>query len=191
MMYLPEEYSDEILFERLKNDDQQAFKLLYDRYWDVLLQVALTKLKSQEEAEEALQEVFLSIWINRNKTTLKYLFKTYISAALKYTIYSKIANSSKYQNVEIGENVVNLLVDHSTEHYLAFNEAIIQIETLVTQLPERCQMVFRLSRDHGLSNKEISTTLNIAEKTVEGHITKAVRHLKDNLNGFAFFFFFF
>jgi len=190
-MHVPEEHSDEILFEQLRKDNQGAFKILYNRYWDKLLQVACTKLKVQEESEEVVQEVFLSIWSNRHKTVLNYSFRTYISAALKYSIYAKIATRSKHENVEIGEEVENQLIDHSTEQHLAFSEIIIQIETLVAQLPEKCQMVFRLSREQGLSTKEISSALDISEKTVEGHITKAVKHIKGNLNGFTSFLYFF
>ena len=190
-MHMPEEHSDEILFEQLRKDNQGAFRMLYNRYWDKLLQVAYAKLKIQEEAEEVIQEVFLSVWANRHKTTLKYSFRTYISAALKYSIYSKIASRLKYQNVEIGADMENRLMDHSTEQYLAFSEAIIQIETLVAQLPAKCQMVFRLSRDQGLTTREISTELDISEKTVEGHITKAVKYIKGNLNGFTSFLYFF
>ena len=190
-MHVPVEHSDEILFEQLKKDNQGAFKVLYNRYWDKLLQVAYTKLKVQEESEEVVQEVFLSVWSNRHKTTLKYTFKTYISAALKYSIYFRIVSKSKYKNVEIGEEIENELIDHGTEHYLAFREAVIQIEALVSQLPEKCQMVFRLSRDQGMSAKEISSEMNISKKTVEGHITKAVKHIRGNLNGFAFFLYFF
>ncbi len=184
-------HSDEVLFNLVKEDREGAFKTLYNRYWEKLLEVAYLKLRSQQEAEEAVQEVFISIWTNRHKIDLKYTFRTYISAALKYTIYRHVASKTKYQNVELGNDLENSLQDHSTENWLAFTDALLHLETVVAQLPNKCRIIYRMSREDGLSTRQISSVLAISEKTVEGHITKALKHIRENLNDLSIFFIFF
>lgn len=181
-MHLLSEESDEVLFELLKNDSEPAFTILYNRYWDKLLEIAFIKLQSQEDAEEIVQQLFLQIWNTRQQTTLKYTFRTYISAALKYSVYGKLAERKKRNAVSLEDESFDSLADHSTQDWLDFAQIRLEIETLVAQLPEKCQMVYRLSREEGFSSKEISKSMDISEKTVEGHLTKALKFIKGNLS---------
>ncbi|MES3019862.1 MAG: sigma-70 family RNA polymerase sigma factor [Bacteroidota bacterium] len=176
--------SDESLFLHLKDDRKSAFSILYNRYWDKLLGVAFIKLQSQEDAEEAVQQVFIQIWNSRHQTTLKYTFRTYISAALKYTIYAKFAERKKRNSVPFQDSILEGLVDDSTQNWLTFSQVREEIETLVAQLPEKCQLVYRLSRDEGFTTNEIAKKMGIAEKTAEGHLTKALKHIRSNLTLF-------
>ncbi|WP_421940484.1 RNA polymerase sigma factor [Pedobacter sp.] len=181
MLALSEE-SDEVLFDLLKEDSERAFSVLYNRYWEKLLEIAYIKLQSQEDAEEAVQQVFMRIWNSRHQTFLKYTFRTYISAALKYTIYANYAQRKKRKAISFEDELSHSLADNSTQHWLDFAQIRVEIENLVVQLPEKCQMVYRLSREEGLSVKEISANMDISEKTVEGHLTKALKHIKGNLS---------
>jgi RNA polymerase sigma-70 factor (ECF subfamily) len=176
------EETDEELFALLTQDGERAFGVLYKRYWDKLLQVAFYKLQLQEEAEEAVQQVFMDIWNNRSQTVLKFTFRTYISAALKYVIFARIAQRKKNIQVPIESHEIDLFIDDSTRQWLDFNDMRDKLEIVVSQLPEKCEMVFRLSREVGLSTKEIADELNISTKTVEAHITKALKTIKNNLN---------
>ncbi len=176
--------TDEELFALLTEDGERAFGLLYKRHWDKLLQVAFYKLQSQEEAEEAVQQVFMDIWNNRFQTVLKYTFRTYISAALKYVVFARMAQRKKNIQVPIDSHETNFFVDDSTRQLLDFNDMRDKLEMVVSQLPEKCELVFRLSREEGLSTKEIASELNISTKTVEAHITKAIKMVKTGLSQF-------
>jgi len=180
-MHLLSEETDEVLFDLLRDNSEKAFTVLYNRYWDKLLEVAFYKLQSQEDAEEVVQQLFLQIWNTRRQTVLKFTFRTYISAALKYTIYAKIAERKKRSSVSLDEESYENLADNSTQNWLDFSQIRLEIETLVAQLPEKCQMVYRLSREEGMTTKEISGNMDISEKTVEGHLTKALKYIKGNL----------
>ncbi|WP_442591747.1 RNA polymerase sigma-70 factor [Pedobacter sp. AW31-3R] len=176
------EEPDEVLFSLLKQNSDKAFAVLFHRYWDKMLEISLQKLHSQDDAEEVLQDVFLSIWNTRHQTILKYTFRTYLSASLKYRIYAKFAERAKHQATAIDGIMADTLPDNATQNWLDFDEIRKEIETLVAQLPEKCRMVFELSRNEGMTTKEIASKMEISEKTVEGHITKALKHLKNNLN---------
>ena len=181
--------TDELLFARLKDSNEKAFNVLYQRYWDKLLELAFYKLQSQEEAEEVVQQVFVDIWNNREQTQLKYTFRTYISAAVKYTVMAKLAQRKKSRSVSIDEHPEDSFIDDSTQQWLTFNDMRDELETLINQLPEKCGLVFRMSREDGLSTKEIATELNISTKAVEAHITRAIKALKSGLNQFFIFLF--
>ncbi len=76
------------------------------------------------------------------------------------------------------------LFDDSTNEQMALNDLKMMLEKSITELPEKCQEVFRLSRTQHLSIQEISLQLNISHKTVENHLTKALKHLRNSLGDF-------
>lgn len=176
------EATDEDLFVWLKEDDERAFNNLFERYWDRLLETAFYKLQSQTEAEEVVQQIFLDIWRNREVTQLKYSFRTYISAALRYSIYAAIAQRKKGNQISIDSLETDSFIDDSTREWLTFNDVRDKLELLMSQLPEKCELVFRMSREEGKSVKEIAEELDISTKTVEAHITKALKVLKSGIN---------
>ncbi|WP_345948956.1 sigma-70 family RNA polymerase sigma factor [Mucilaginibacter sp. PAMB04274] len=180
-MHVLTDETDEVLFDLLKEDSNRAFTALYRRYWDRLLEVALQKKLSQEDAEEAVQQVFINIWNNRYLTELKYSFNTYVSACLKYEVYANLAKKKKIFNVPIDGISESSFIDNGTQEFLNFVEIRDQLETIITNLPEKCQMVFRLSRESGFSNAEISGKMNISLKMVEAHMTKALKSIKNKL----------
>jgi RNA polymerase sigma-70 factor (ECF subfamily) len=190
-MTLYTDETDEELFALLSQGQQRAFSVLYTRYWDRLLEEAFYKLKSQTEAEGAVQQVFLDIWNNRFETVLKYSFRTYISAALRYVVFAKLALRKRNVRVSIDSFDIenDAFIDDSTQQWLAFNDVREKLESTVRQLPEKCEMVFRLSREKGLTTKEIALELNISPKTVEAHMSRALRAIKSALNQFRYLFF--
>jgi len=176
------EATDEDLFSWLKDDDERAFNTLFERYWDRLLETGFYKLQSQIAAEEVVQQIFLDIWRNRAITQLKYSFRTYISAALRYSIYAAIAQRKKDNQISIELLETDSFVDDSTREWLTFNDVRDKLEFLISMLPEKCEMVFRMSREQGMSVKEIASELDISTKTVEAHITKALKVIKSGIN---------
>lgn len=173
-------YSDQELILLLKDDDQEAMREIYDRYWLKLLSVATNRLYFQEEAEECVQDVFLSLWKRRNDIVLKHALSTYLWIAVKYQVINRLDKRHARRNLQIIELKDDINVP-SPEVYLFEKELMERIEMSVRQLPEKCRMVYRMSREDGKTNKEISAELNISEKTVEGHITKALKDIRTDL----------
>lgn len=173
--------SDHELIALLKQDHQEALTEIYNRYWDKLLAVASNRLDVEEEAEECVQDVFLSLWKRRNELVLKHALSTYLWIAVKYQVINRLDKRYAKRNMQTIDLVEKVDV-WSPEVYLLEKELMERIEISVRQLPEKCRMIYRMSRDEGKSNKEISKALNISEKTVEGHITKALKDIRSNLN---------
>jgi RNA polymerase sigma factor (sigma-70 family) len=167
-------YSDDQLVMLLKQSDDQAFTEIYYRYWKLLISIAANKLPSVTDAEEIVQEVFADLWKRRSEIVIDHSIKSFLAAAAKYQIYSAMARLNKQRTVgEININA-SVSINEEIESRSLFNELFDH----ASRLPERCFLIYKLSRVDGLTNKEISSSLGIAEKTIEAQITRALRHLR-------------
>ena len=165
----------------MKKGDEEAFKMLYDRYWKKLLLHAFVKLQSKEEAEELVQTIFLNLWRRRHSIELKYSFHTYVAAMLKYEILRHLAMKKKEKQQKANAPKMYVVEDNSTCQWLDYEQLRDEIEREIQLLPEKCQLVFRLSREEGLTEKQIAKSLRIAPKTVQAHMTKALKQLRTSL----------
>nr|WP_199078244.1 RNA polymerase sigma-70 factor [Pedobacter sp. ASV19] len=173
--------SDVKLVELLKQDDQLALTELYYRYWDKLLAVACHRLNEPLEAEEVVQDIFFRLWQHRHSLELKFTLSTYLAAAVKYRIINVLDHLYRKRNREAQLPDYSLLTEPSAEEYLFEQELRLRIEATVKSLPEKCQIIFRMSREEGKTYKQIAAELDIAEKTVEAHMSKALKEIRTNL----------
>lgn len=175
-------YHEERLLALLKEGDEAAFTELYNRYWDRLLVVAMHRLAEIEEAREIVQDIFYRLWKRRETLQLDYSLNTYLSVAVKYEVINRLAakNRQKQFRTHIARNWQETAQE--TENYILFNELQKELASLVNALPEKCRIVYQMSREKGYSQKEIATELGIAEKTVEAHLSVAIRKLKTGLS---------
>jgi RNA polymerase sigma-70 factor (family 1) len=168
----------------IKEGNERAMSEIFDRYWHKLLAVALNRLDNLEDAEECVQDVFINLWKLRATLQLKYSLYTYLSAAVRYRVLDLM--DKQYRKPKYAREELNDLLEISSDgaapdSNILLNELLERIEASVKQLPEKCQIVYRMSREDGHSNKKIAEELNISEKTVEAHLTKAIKDIRDNL----------
>lgn len=176
--------TDTNLLARIAKDDEKAFRVLYDRYWKKLLAHALVKMGDRQDAEDLVQLVFINLWRRRNSLQVKHTFNTYIAAILKYEILRKLADQSRENRTRIDVSSQRTVADNSTEQWLEFTQLQDDLEKYVRLLPEKCQLVFRLSREKGLTERQISDSLQIAPKTVQAHLGKALKMLRVSMQQF-------
>ncbi|SEM26098.1 RNA polymerase sigma-70 factor, ECF subfamily [bacterium A37T11] len=181
-------WSDLELIASLKQGHEGALTEIYNRYWDKLLSVASNRLASDHEAEECVQDVFLSLWRRREELVLTHTLSTYLGAAVKYQVINRLDKryADKYlQTTELTPEMEHAVQVEAADSSLLEKELLQRLEATVAKLPAKCQMVYRLSREEGRTNKEIAQILVISEKTVEGHLTKAFHDIRNNLSLFA------
>lgn len=169
-------FSDLELLERLQRDDELALNLIFKKYWQPLFIAAYNLLKDKDTCEDIVQDIFIRIWDRRYELEIKTTLRSYLYAAVRYEVFRQI----KLGNVreEFFERVGQTAFSPSPHEDLAYQELVGKIDSVISELPERCQKVYRLSREEQLSHKEISEKLKISTKTVETHITKALKHLR-------------
>ena len=180
------EFNDQQLADLLRSDDQLAFRFLYDKYWEKLFFVAVKRLNDESEAEEAVQDIFVNLWKRRSTLQIKVSFESYLSGAIKFEVLKKRAAMSKKDNA-LSDILANTpqSAHHDGDLY---DMHLLEQELLLTinSLPHKCQLVFVMSRNQGLSNKKIASDLNISEKAVEKHITSALKIIKGRFGRFFY-----
>ena len=165
-----------------EKESRKAFEALYNRYWKKLLILARYKTGSEHEAEEIVQQVFLNIWKMRKELNIRNTFHTYIASCVKYEILATLSRQQKHQDaVTVLSGKPDGDLDNQTSEWLDYAVVRQQLEHTVRSLPEKCQLVFRLSREDGYSEKQIADVLSISRKTVQAHMSKALKVLKGRL----------
>ncbi|CAG5002333.1 hypothetical protein DYBT9275_02869 [Dyadobacter sp. CECT 9275] len=178
--------TDSELLHLMQQGDEKSFTELFNRYWKTILVVAANKTGDLDEAEEIVQDLFVSLWNRREQLQLTSSLKNYLTVSVKYQVIKALAKRNNFQKFADHSLHLNDILDDSTQEWLDFEELRHRLSELVAELPEKCRLVYQLSRDAGYSQKQIAEELGIAEKTVEAHLGKALRTLRTGLNQFLF-----
>lgn len=163
--------------------DEKEFEAVFKSHYVKLTLYANKFLNDIDVSEEIVSEALTFLWEKRDAIT----FSTSVTAYLYKMVQNKCLNYIKHQQIE-NEYVTylhrNKLLDEIPEHDTnPFNEKELaeQIRSAIDTLPEKCKLVFEMSRFEYLKNKEIAQRLNISQNTVERHITIALEKLRKSL----------
>lgn len=177
--------SDQELADLLRKGNETVFKIIYDRYWSKLYFVASKRLNDPDEAEEAVQDIFLDLWKNRESFRLKVNFENYLAVAVKFQIIKRRAKRLRRSVIEQQLGTEAELEHFQTQQYdwsqYDLDELQQRLNTIIDTLPPKCKLVFIMSRDDQYTNKKIADELGISEKAVEKHVTTALKVLKTKL----------
>ncbi|MFO7924745.1 MAG: RNA polymerase sigma-70 factor [Bacteroidales bacterium] len=172
----------DIKFQRAtRNDDISAFEKLFRMYYAELVNYAYGFLKDRDASEEIVQELFYNYWKNRKKTDIRfsvrsYLYRSVRNNSLKYL--DSLAVRRRYADRVLEREKENTGFE-STEMELSELSEI--INATLSELPERCSRIFRMSRYEGMKYEEIASFLSVSVKTVEADMTKALKLLRKRL----------
>jgi RNA polymerase sigma-70 factor (family 1) len=170
--------TDDQLVILLQAGDADAFTEIYARYWKLLFYIAEKRLNNYTEAEETVQNIFTDLWARRMMINIRTSLKYYLAAAVHYQVIKYFAK--RHTSLELSDTDAS---NNSADQILNFHELEQQIQELVSALPEKCRLVYQLSRDQGLANKIIAQQLGLSEKTVENQLTKALSRIRSGLGG--------
>ncbi|MDB5014676.1 MAG: polymerase, sigma-24 subunit, subfamily [Daejeonella sp.] len=176
-----ENLSDKELLDFLKKDQADAFEEIFNRHWTKLYSTAYKRIRNKEIAEEIVQDLFTYIWFKRNVLEIEGSISAYFSTAIRHRIINHIHKETVRANHKESLMLVSNNLDTSTEDKIFMNDLSRNIQKEINHLPEKCRSVFELSRQQHKTNREIAEFLGISEKTVENHLTKAIRRLRVGL----------
>ncbi len=174
--------SENIIFQKVKEGDQFAFRELYSKYFQPLFLFA-QKFVDEELAKDFVQDCFFDLWKNRNHIEINTSFSAYLFTIIKNRCYKHL---KKEQKKSLDQNNLGLkLKQDEIQFYINSEKSILEfgikdrIEKVIEKLPKKCSVVFRESRFEGLANKEIAWKYNISVKAVEKQISKAIKLFKE------------
>ncbi len=162
----------------MAREDGNAFRQFFDLLYPRLYRYAFRYIRSDILCEELLSDVFMKLWNNRKKLPEIDHLDFYLFRSVKNQVLTYIKRSEK-EPVELDESFKSSLVEYRTpDNLMIANELADMVEQAVSDLPGRCEMIFRMVREDGLSYKEVAELLDIAPKTVENQMSIAMKKLK-------------
>lgn len=179
--------SDEKLFALVKRGNELAFDALFTRHWKNLYRTVASFLSDKAAAEDIVQDIFFRLWTRRQvietDNIAAYLFK-----AAKLQSYRQLRN--KKITAGVLERANNLAFAYDTENQINFSQVQEHYQACLESMPEKTRLVFKMSRIENCSHQEIAEALGITVKTVEYHISNALRLLRRHMTEFISMLFF-
>ncbi len=167
-----------ILVEELRNGEENAYAMLYEVFYESLVQYCHTLTQDLALAEDIVQNVFIKIWSNRKNLVITTSLKSYLYRSV-FNDFAKEHHRRKRKEkalLEFKAHVLHQMVEMDRE---LLEKKIRLLDVAIEQLPKKCKKVFLLSKKQGYKYREIATQLDISEKAVEKHISRAIKRVKE------------
>lgn len=174
-------YSDREIVEKLKSGDQVALKYLFDSFYKELVIHSIKIVANKGVAEEAVQDVFIQLWKNRENFSLEKSFHSYLFTAVKNRSLNYL--KSRYGKIRFDDLdlIKQVSYGQTADEGLVIDELREKIQASIDLLPPKCKVIFTLSRNSELTTTEIANHLGLSKKTVQAQISIALRKIKDQL----------
>lgn len=173
--------SDDALVTLLKKGDQQAFAEIYKRYSGKLAGFAGAKLFNLEDARDILHDIFVKLWEGREQLHITSNLQTYLFTIVRHRIIDKIRKNVTREDYAAAIQSYAAFCDSDVDKQVEYRELKQNIERSLDQLSPRIKEIYKLSREEGLSNREIAQKLNLSEQTVKNQLSAALKHLRQAL----------
>lgn len=172
------------VLETLQLGNESAFEMIFRTYYQPLCRYAYSFLQDKEEAEEVVQASFITVWEKRNNLTIETSLKSYLYRMVRNSCLNVIKHEKVKQQHVAHELAVSEVSYESVSQKVQAAELEIRIKEAVKTLPEQCRLVFQLSRFEELKYQEIADQLQISVKTVENHMGKALKLMREQLKDY-------
>jgi RNA polymerase sigma-70 factor, ECF subfamily len=170
----------------LRNSDEQSLRWIFDQYFGFLVHEIHRYIKDEDTCKDIAQEVFAEIWRKRTNINIETSLKAYLRRAGYNRAMNQIKANKRLQLDNDSDYHLDILAEQPIE--TNFDSINISLEDRLHQtinlLPEKCRIVFNLSRFEQKSHKEIAEELGISVKTIENQITKALKFLREEMHKF-------
>ncbi|GAA4304777.1 RNA polymerase sigma-70 factor [Compostibacter hankyongensis] len=171
---------DIVLLHQLKHrNSRAAFEELYQRYWQMIYDIACQKLRDKEAAKDVVQDIFVMLWSRRHELTIRANFSGYLYTVLKNKFIDMERKQAVQRKVQAELlHTTGSFADDPVSDYLDGRELERHLHFRIQRMPEGMREVFLLSRQQQLSHQEIADHLSISVKTVKKQISNALKRLQ-------------
>lgn len=175
-----------ILLEKLKNDDQSAFTIIFKKYYQDLVRFSFHYTRNSEVSEEIVQDVFLKLWENRTSLIVHNSLKSFLLKAVQNRCIDSLRHMSitnKYAALVLEHPI---LFENDTENYILHSELEEHFNIAIEKIPAQYSEVFRMSRMEAMNYHAIADKLGLSVRTVEVRVGKAISLLREELKDYLF-----
>lgn len=173
--------TDSLLIEQIQGGSDHAFEVLFKQHFKALSVYAKRFLNDLDLSQDLVQEVFVRFYEQREKLN--------VHTSLKALLYQSVRNRcldyirSQKTRSEHHEHILTLTQGSEVDHndWVEQTELEERIYNAISDLPEQCQLIFKMSRLDGMRNQEIAEALNISKRTVETQISNALKRLRKDI----------
>jgi RNA polymerase sigma-70 factor (family 1) len=159
-------------------EDAFAFKKLFFHFFIPLKTFSYAILKSKEQAEEVVADLFVEIWAKRKKLMGIDNLKTYLYVSARNNSLRILRQTQKAKTISLDNLKVEFAsIDLNAEDALIGEEVIKKVETVIEQLPQQCKLIFKLAKEDKLKYKEIAELLSISVKTIDNQLATALKKI--------------
>lgn len=180
-MYQDVSHDINVLLRQMCQSGEQTFRVVYDHYKAPFYFTAFKITHSGPIAEEIIQEVFVTIWMKRDLIAKSEKPEGYVITILHNCIYSRYRQLAKERKLNLKMQQTGDQSENSIEDLLIEKENRTILENVITQLPPRQKLIYRLAKQEDMSREEIASKLNVSPNTVRNHLALAVEYLRTHL----------
>ena len=173
------------LFKKICDGDHEAFRQFFDLYYPRLYQFSFHLTGSDVLSEEAVSDVFVKLWMSRERLETISNINTYLFVSVKNQSLTYLGKKKFSSITEIPES--KQILREQPESILTDKELSETIFQVVEALPDRCKVIYRLIKEDGLSYKQVAELLNISKKTVQAQMVIALKRIRAVLKSYEFF----
>jgi len=177
-----ERFKLEKVLRELSEDNEPSLEQLFNYYYPRLYGFSKSFLKLEQGIDDIIQEVFIRIWQNRKRIKDPASFNSYIFTITRNLLLNELRSRLNNNNLKEEIRKLSIAQEYTISEELDYKDFKNRVDKIISELPERQKEVFMLSRAEGLSHKEIASKLEITPKTVEYHISSAIKSVKVKLS---------
>lgn len=170
--------TDRDLVALAMEDPVAGFRQIYDKYWEVLFNMAVKRLQDAAEAQDLVQEVFMTLWKQMPALEPKDSLLPYLQVLLKNRILNIYARNEVKLKYIIQLQSEAALAQENTSASITLKEVQELLEKAIQQLPSKMQLIFRMSREEQMTPAQIAAQLSLSVQTVKNQLSRATEKVR-------------
>lgn len=174
---------ENFLLSALRQDNKEAFSLLFQKYYTDLVLFCGNFVRDQSSCEDIVQSIFLKLWNDRKNIRIETSLKSYLLRAVRNSCFDEFRHLEIVRQYESDPDH-SVLDSYDTENYILYSDLSAHLQQALDQLPAPYREAFEMNRFEGLKYREIAVRLNVSERTVEVRVGKALEMLRKLLKDF-------
>ncbi len=166
--------------------DEQAYKKLFYQFYKPLCRFAYSIVKNTEDVEEIVSDVFLKIWLMQDRLGIVEDLPTYLFKATKNSCLNFLQSATYKKELAtdcLSDNIPELFFENPGDE---ISEVQLLLEKTINNLPPKCQMVFRLIKENGMSHRQVTDVLEVSQNTIETQMRIALKKIREQLNSYMY-----